>query len=63
MRWTGIPELTCVEDTEYIRSALVLGKSDSEAENCFKKVLKRCIELGWTVQVMWAFHKLKHGTT
>lgn len=60
MRWTGIPELTCVEDTNYIRNALVLEKSELEAEKCFKNVINKCIDLGWTVQVMWAFHKMKH---
>lgn len=63
MRWTGIPELTCVEDTDYIRNALALDLSEAEAESCFNSVIKKCIDLGWTVQIMWAFHKLKHSKT
>lgn len=62
MRSTGIPELTCVEDTHYIRNALVLNKSDSAAEQCFKDVIKKCLDLGWTVQVMWYFHKMRHSS-
>ena len=63
MRLTGIPELTCVEDTNYIRNALALDKSEEEAEKCFENVIKKCIDLGWTVQVMWAFHKMKHRSS
>ena len=63
MRLTGIPELTCVEDTDYIKNALVLDKSEVEAEKCFENVIRKCIDLKWTVQVMWAFHKMKHGSS
>ena len=56
MRSTGIPELTCVEDTDYIRMALVLDRSEHEAEEAFQDVIKKCLDLKWTVQVMWKFH-------
>ena len=59
MRSTGIPELTCVEDTDYIKNALVLEKSEHEAEQMFRKVIKKCLDLKWTVQVMWKFHLLR----
>lgn len=59
MRCTGIPELTCVEDTDYIRNALVLEKSEHEAVQMFRKVIKKCLDLKWTVQVMWKFHLLR----
>ena len=62
MRSTGIPELTCVEDTDYIRNALVLDKSEHEAKKCFEDVIKKCMDLGWTVQIMWYFHKMKHSS-
>ena len=45
MRSTGIPELTCVEDTDYIRNALVLDKNEHEAEHLFRKVTKKCLDL------------------
>lgn len=64
MRSTGIPELTCVEDTDYIRNALVLEKNETEAEQMFRKVIKKCLDLKWTVQVMWKFHLLcKRGSS
>lgn len=59
MRSTGIPELTCVEDTEYIRMALVLDRSEREAEEAFHDVIKKCLDLKWTVQVMWWFHDVR----
>lgn len=59
MRSTGIPELTCVEDTDYIRNALVLEKNEHEAEQMFRKVIKKCLDLKFTVQVMWKFHLLR----
>ena len=60
MRSTGIPELTCVEDTDYIRNALVLDKSEHEAEQMFRKVIKKCLDLKYTVQWMWRFHILRN---
>ena len=63
MRSTGIPELTCVEDTDYIRNALVLDKTEQEAEQLFRKVIKKCLDLKWTVQMMWKIHLIrKKGT-
>jgi len=57
MRSTGIPELTCVEDTDYIRTVLMLSEQEREAERHFEqKVIKKCLGLGWTVQVMWWMH-------
>ena len=61
MRSTGIPELTCVEDTDYIRNALVLTKSELEAEQRFRKIIKKCLDLKWTVQIMWKIHLLRRG--
>ena len=60
MRSIGIPELSCVEDTDYIRNALVLDKSEHEAEQMFRKVIKKCLDLKYTVQWMWRFHILRN---
>jgi len=61
MRSTGIPELSCVEDTNYIRMVLSLNKKEHDAEEYFRqKVIKKCLDLGWTVQVMWWLHLRKH---
>ena len=59
MRSTGIPELSCVEDTDYIRMALALDRSEHDAQEAFRNVLKKCLDLKWTVQVMWKMHLFK----
>ena len=61
MRSTGIPELTCVEDTDYIKMVLVLDKTEREAEEIFRNVIKKCLDLKWTVQLMWKVHLLKRN--
>ena len=60
MRSTGIPELACVDDIDYIRTALVLGETDSRAEERFQDVIQQCLDLKWTVQLSWIAHNLKH---
>ena len=64
MKSTGIPELTCVEDTKYIKNVLEIGVTTSEhvAEMRFRKVIQRCLSLKWTVQVMWQLHIAKNGS-
>ncbi|XP_065912685.1 phosphatidylinositol 4,5-bisphosphate 3-kinase catalytic subunit gamma isoform-like isoform X2 [Dysidea avara] len=59
MRYTGIPELTCVEDLEYLRDALMVTKDDTNAERSFEKLINKCIRLGWTVQISWWAHIAK----
>lgn len=61
MRSTGIPELACVEDAEYIRNALMLNKQETEAEVSFQQLIKKCLDLQWTVQIMWWIHKKRTG--
>ena len=62
MRSTGIPELTCVEDTDYIRNVLEMKASEHVAEMRFRKVIQKCLNLKWTVQIMWRLHIAKHGS-
>ena len=61
MRSTGIPELTCVEDVDYISHSLIYNKTEVEAEKDFRRLIQKCIDLGWTVQIMWYMHILKKG--
>ena len=62
MRYTGIPELTCVEDIDYLRDALMVTKDDAAAEAGFTKLIDECIRLGWTVQISWWAHNQKKKT-
>jgi len=59
MRYTGIPELTCVEDLEYLKDALMVTKVDTTAKTSFEKLINKCITLGWTVQISWWAHIAK----
>ena len=63
MRSTGIPELTCVEDVDYIRNALLFNKSEYEAEQEFRKLIKKCLDLQWTVMTMWRIHVARKGSS
>ena len=62
MKSTGIPELTCVEDTNYIRKVLEIDLTSSEhvAEMRFRQVIQKCLNLKWTVQIMWSMHIAKN---
>ncbi len=61
MRSTGIPELTCVEDTDYIRKVLALDRSEKKAERTFRHIIQKCLDLRWTVQFMWHMHTMRKG--
>ncbi|XP_065178574.1 phosphatidylinositol 4,5-bisphosphate 3-kinase catalytic subunit gamma isoform-like isoform X2 [Sycon ciliatum] len=60
MKCTGIPELTCIEDIDYLRNVLLLDKTDEEAEQHFTKQVVRCLELSWTVRCNFVAHNVKH---
>ena len=62
MRSTGIPELACVEDANYIRDALMVNMPEHEAEQKFKQLIKKCLDMQWTVQMMWWIHLRRTGT-
>ena len=48
-----------MEDTDYIRTALALDRSEQDAREDFQNVIKKCLNLKWTVQVMWKIHLLR----
>ena len=61
MRSTGIPELACVEDVDYINDALMEKKPEHEAEQAFRQLIKKCLDLQFTVQIMWYIHLKRQG--
>ena len=63
MRSTGIPELACMEDANYIRDALMVTRPEHEAEQEFRQLIKKCLDLQWTVQIMWWIHVKKKGAS
>lgn len=61
MKCTGIPELGSVKDIDYLRSVLVLGKSNTEAEEHFKSQIQKCLKLSWSTQLNWLTHNIVHS--
>ena len=60
MKCTGIPELQSVKDIEYLRSVLVLGKSEKMAEEHFKQQIQKCLKVSWSTQLNWLGHNIAH---
>ena len=60
MKCTGIPELRSVEDIEYLRSVLVLDKSEKVAEDHFKSQIQKCLKVQWSTQINWLTHNWAH---
>jgi len=56
---TGIPELTCVEDINYLRNAFALESNDEEASAHFTKLIYESLSTK-TTQFNNAIHILAH---
>ncbi|XP_059505694.1 phosphatidylinositol 4,5-bisphosphate 3-kinase catalytic subunit gamma isoform isoform X2 [Stegostoma tigrinum] len=56
MMLTGIPELSCVKDIQYLKEALAVGKDEKTASEHFLSQINTCENLGWTVQANWWIH-------
>lgn len=56
MLMTGMPQLTSKEDIEYIRDALMVGRSEEDAKKYFLDQIEVCRDKGWTVQFNWFLH-------
>ncbi|XP_055503911.1 phosphatidylinositol 4,5-bisphosphate 3-kinase catalytic subunit gamma isoform-like [Leucoraja erinacea] len=53
---TGLPELSCARDVEYLREALAVGSETPAAHQHFLSCISECESLGWTVQANWWIH-------
>ena len=58
---TGIPELRSMEDIRYLRDALCLDVSESEAAETFRNLISESLRLGWATQLNWWIHNLAHS--
>lgn len=61
MKHTGIPELASIDDIEYLRSVLVLDKTEEDAEKYFKEKIDACLRLSWSTQLNWMAHNVVHS--
>lgn len=53
---TGIPELRCVEDIQYLSDTLKLDKSDDEALKHFQQKFNEALKNSWKTSFNWAAH-------
>lgn len=60
MKCTGIPELRSVEDLDYLKSVLVLGKTEEQAADHFRQQIQKCLRLQWSTQLSWLAHNWVH---
>ena len=61
MKCTGIPELRSVEDIEYLRGVLYLGRGEEEAKEHFKSQIHSCLKLAWRTQLNFLVHNYAHS--
>jgi hypothetical protein len=61
MKCTGIPELRSVEDIEYLRGVLFLGRTEDEAKEHFKSQIQSCLKLAWRTQLNFLVHNYAHS--
>ncbi|KAK2184803.1 hypothetical protein NP493_252g03001 [Ridgeia piscesae] len=57
---TGIPELSCIQDIEYLKNALLVDQSEKQAVDHFKAKFKEALRKAWTTMVNNTFHHAKH---
>ncbi|ERL86797.1 hypothetical protein D910_04202 [Dendroctonus ponderosae] len=53
---TGLPELSCEKDLQYLRETLVLSKTDAEALEHFKTKFDEALSNSWKTSLNWAGH-------
>lgn len=61
MKCTGIPELRSVEDIEYLRGVLLLGRGEEEAKEHFRSQIQSCLRLAWRTQLNFLVHNVVHS--
>lgn len=55
---TGIPQLTCVQDIDYIRVALALNMTETQAIKHFREKFDEALRNSWKTSINWMFHGL-----
>lgn len=57
---TGIPELSSIQDIEYLKNALLVDQSEEQALAHFKAKFKEALKNAWTLMVNNTFHHARH---
>ncbi|ESN92774.1 hypothetical protein HELRODRAFT_96068 [Helobdella robusta] len=56
---TGIPEVSCLKDIEYLKETLVPHKTDEEAKEHFKSKFTEALKNSWKTSLNMACHNLR----
>ena len=55
---TGIPEVSCVKDIEYLKETLVPHLSESDAIAHFRAKFKDALASSWKTNINWFIHNI-----
>jgi len=58
---TGLPEVSCLQDVEYLRKTLLPHLSDEEAVDHFKARFQEALHYGWKASASNVFHLFRVG--
>ena len=58
---TGLPEVSCLQDVEYLRKTLVPHYSEKEADEFFKAKFQEALHYGWKASANNVFHLFRVG--
>jgi len=56
----NLPELKNETDLEYLKGALFIDRTESEATDAFRELIAECLRSQWSTHVNWYLHNLKH---
>lgn len=57
---TGIQEVSCIRDVEYLKETLVPHMTDEEADSHFLAKFNEALKNSWKTSVDWMFHIMNH---
>lgn len=55
---TGIPEVSCLSDIEYLKEMLVPDITDTEALDHFRSKFREALKNSWKTSVNWMIHNI-----
>lgn len=53
---SGIPQLTCAKDVDYLKETLVPHMSEADAREHFRAKFKEALRNSWTTSINFWFH-------
>ena len=59
---TGIPEVSCLKDVEYLRETLVPHMTDEDAVAHFRSKFQEALHYSWKASLNNVFHLVRVGS-